>query len=161
MIGLRKFIKPMFTFEQLCWRYKLFLSLMGCWPPLCAKRQIFKRLFVNICLTSLILIQVFALFTSANESDKIVEIMTYLLPVLGMDTPYFAVYFNIEKTIYFFNHCIADWKKLENKEERKIFRKCVIDNTYFTLLITGRMRQLLKLPTFFEISFIAKYNYNN
>ncbi|XP_043504909.1 odorant receptor 10a-like [Polistes fuscatus] len=122
MIGLRKYIKRMFTFERLCWRYKLFLSLMGCWPPLYAKRQIFKRLFVNICLISLILIQVivfqvFALFTSANELDKIVEIMTYLLPVLGMDTPYFAVYFNIEKTMYFYNHCIADWEKLENEEE--------------------------------------------
>ncbi|XP_015184849.1 PREDICTED: uncharacterized protein LOC107070832 [Polistes dominula] len=149
MIGLRKYIKRMFTFELLCWRYKFMLSLIGCWPPLYVKKQIFKRLFVNICLTSLILIQVFALFTSANEIDTILEIMTYLLPILGMDTPYFAVYFNIEKTLYFYNHCIADWEKLENEEEREIFQKCVINNTYYTLLITGRMRQ-----QFFKITHI-------
>ncbi|KAL2724371.1 odorant receptor 22c-like [Vespula squamosa] len=136
MISLRHFIKHMFTFEHLCWRYKYCLSLIGCWPPLHSKRQLFKRFFVNLCIVTLILIQIFALISSANELDTIIEIMTYLLPLLGMDTPYFAVYLNIEKTLYFYNHSITDWKKLESEEERNIFRKYVKDNTNYVIILS-------------------------
>ncbi|KAF7391616.1 hypothetical protein HZH68_011159 [Vespula germanica] len=137
MISLRHLIKHMFTFEHLCWRYKYCLSLIGCWPPLYSKRQLFKRFFVNLCIVTLILIQIFALITSANEFDAIIEILSYLLPLLGMDTPYFAVYVHIEKTLYFYNHCITDWRKLESEEERNIFRNGFATVTSLNLLFYG------------------------